>query len=543
MIDESGGATVGGLIRALARERGHHPLMIHGRERLSYVEADAESGALARGLLAAGVAKGTRVAVWMPNGPEWVIAWLAAARIGAVVVPINTFYQAREVGWALRHSDAAVLLMTPRHLGHDYEERLESAAPELEAALGTELWLTALPSLRRVFVWGESDRRWAASAPEALRAMVRARPILDDTFLRAIESEVSPADPMLVIYSSGSSADPKGAIHTHGGVLRHAGALNAHRRIGPDDRMYSPMPFFWVGGLVYSLLACLHAGATMLSEDSFDAGKTLAMLEREKATIAVGWPHYAKGMAEHESFASRDLSSLHSGNLWAILPAARRPADPELRSNALGMTETGGPHTYDNMDRDLPETLRGSFGHAVEGFDHKVVDPVSGATLRAGELGEICVRGPGVMSGLAKVERHQTFDADGYYHTGDSGYFDTDGVLFYEGRLGELIKTGGANVTPREVEVALQAYPEVKEAYVVGLPDAARGEIVAVAVVLEAGRESSADELRARLKKELAAYKVPREWWLTSSSALPFTDSGKIDKKRLKAAFVERLAR
>ncbi len=532
--------TVGSFIRRLATARGPHPLMIHEGRRLSYAAAERESGELAVSLLAAGVGKGTRVAVWMPNGPDWVIAWLAAARIGALVVPINTFYQARELAWVLVHADCAVLLMSARHLGHDFEERLVSALPGVAAAAGPELWLRSAPFLRRVFVWGASARLWARAAPGALLELARAAPALDDAFVRAVEAEVSPADPMVLIYSSGSSGDPKGAVHSHAGLLRHALALNAHRRIGPEDRMYSPMPFFWVGGLVYSLLACMHAGATMLSEESFEPGRTLAMLERERATIAVGWPHYAKSMADHESFASRDLSALHSGNLWAILPAALRPNDPERRSNALGMTETGGPHTYDNMDRDLPESLRGSFGHAVDGFEHKVVDPATGATLPAGAVGEICVRGPGVMLGLAKVERHRVFDAEGYYHTGDSGFFDGDGVLFYAGRLGELIKTGGANVTPREVEVALLAFPEVKEAYVVGLPDAARGEVVAAAVVLKAGARTSGDELKARLKKELAAYKVPRHVWLFESGMLPFTDSGKIDKKRLKALLAER---
>ncbi len=532
--------TVGSFIRRLAVARQSHPLMVHEGRRLSYADAERQSRELAKGLAAAGVGKGTRVGLWMPNGPDWVIAWLAAARIGAVVVPINTFYQARELAWVLTHADCAVLLMSASHLGHDFEARLTSALPTLNATSG-DLWLEAAPFLRRVFVWGSRGHAWAAPAPDALRALATAHPTLDETFLAAMEAQVFSADPMVLIYSSGSSGDPKGAIHTHGSVLRHARALNAHRHIGPDDRMYSPMPFFWVGGLVYSLLACMHAGATMLSEETFEPGRTLAMLERERATIAVGWPHYAKSMAEHPSFSERDLSRLHSGNLWAILPPERRPADPELRSNALGMTETSGPHTYDNMDRDLPEPLRGSFGHAVEGFEHKIVDPASGSTLGAGELGEICVRGPGVMQGLAKLERHDVFDADGYYHTGDSGYFDADGVLFYRGRLGELIKTGGANVTPREVEVALQAYPEVKEAYVVGLPDAARGEVVAAAVVLNVGHAVTAEALRGRLKKELAAYKVPRHVCLFESASLPFTDSGKIDKKRLVAALAARI--
>jgi acyl-CoA synthetase (AMP-forming)/AMP-acid ligase II len=148
-------------------------------------------------------------------------------------------------------------------------------------------------------------------------------------------------------------------------------------------------------------------------------------------------------MAEHPSFASRDLSAIRSGNLYAVLPASARPKDPELRSNSLGMTETCGPHTIDRMDVDLPEKLRGSFGHAVPGMEHKVVDPETGATLPQGSSGEICVRGYSLMQGLHRQERDETFDRDGFYHTGDAGYFDADGVFFFKARIGEMIKTAG----------------------------------------------------------------------------------------------------
>ena len=304
--------------------------------------------------------------------------------------------------------------------------------------------------------------------------------------------------------------------------------------------MYSPMPLFWVGGFVYSLLACMHAGATLLCEETFDPGRTLDLLEREGATVAVGWPHYAKAMAEHQSFASRKLK-LRSGNLYALLDEGVRPADPQLRHNSLGMTETGGPHSHENMEVDLPEALRGSFGRAVEGVEHRIVDPATGASLPHGERGEICVRGYNVMQGLYKQEREHVFDADGFYHTGDGGTLHEHGLLFFEGRLGEVIKTGGANVTPREIEVVFEAMDEVKEAYVVGLPDAERGQVVAAVAVLEAGTRLDTEEARGRLEQQLSAYKVPRHLWWMSHEELPFTDSGKIDRRSLKTQLVERL--
>lgn len=520
------------MMRELAARHGENELIVLGDRRLTYAQAEAESAELARGLLAAGAGKGTRIGLLAPNGPDWLLGWLSAARIGAILVPINTFYQARELGWILRHADVQMLLAVPRFLSHDYLERLEQCAPELASQQGGTLHLPSLPFLRSVRVFGDCDREWAGTVA-GLRELARATPAVDDALLREVEACVAPADPMVIIYSSGSTADPKGAVHTHGSVIRHAFNLNAFRDIRPDDRIYSPMPFFWVGGFVFSLLAAMHAGACTLCEEAFEPGATLAFIERERASVVAGWPHYAKAMLEHPSFRERDLSSIRSGNLYDVLPDDVRPRDPELRSNSLGMTETCGPHTIDRMDVDLPEKLRGSFGRSVPGLEHKIVDPATGETLPPGDLGEICVRGYSVMQGLYKVEREQVFDRDGFYHTGDGGHLDAEGHLFFKARLGDVIKTGGANVTPREVEVVLESFPEVKEAYVVGVPDATRGQLVAAAIVLQAGRRATGEGLRKRLRGELSAYKVPRHISFHESGELPFTDSGKIDKRRL----------
>jgi acyl-CoA synthetase (AMP-forming)/AMP-acid ligase II len=534
--------TVPTFIRRLADRHGDRTMLVLGDRRLRYDQAERESAELARGLLASGVGKGTRVGIMMPNGPDWMLAWLAATRIGALAVPVNTFYQARELGFVLRHSDAQVLLTYARLLNHDYLERLEQCAPRLAEHESETLRVRELPRLRSVRVWGECDRAWATDGPEGLKELARRAPEIDEDFLRAVEDTVVPADPMIVIYSSGSTADPKGAIHSHGALIRHAYNLNSFRDLEPDDRVYSPMPFFWVGGFVFTLLSSLHAGACLLCEEAFEPGATLAFLERERATLVAGWPHYAKAMLEHESFAKRDLSSIRGGNLYDVLPEDLRPKDPQLRSNSLGMTETCGPHTIDRMDEDLPEKLRGSFGRSVPGVEHKIVDPDTGESLPPGEFGEICVRGYSLMQGLYKLEREETFDADGYYHTGDGGLFNAEGFLFFRSRLGDLIKTGGANVTPREVELVLEGYPEVKEAFVVGLPDPDRGQNVAAAVVLNPDRTLTEDDLRARVKGDLSAYKVPRHIFFYRSAELPFTDSGKIDKRRLEKLLSEHRA-
>jgi acyl-CoA synthetase (AMP-forming)/AMP-acid ligase II len=532
-------ATLPDFLAERVRLYGPRPLIALGERRLHYAEAEAASGELACGLLASGVAKGNRVGVHFANGPEWVVAWLAAVRIGAVAVPINTFYTPRELGYVLRHADIHTLLTTSQILGRECLAGLEACAPSLASARGPELRVPELPFLRRVYVSGDSGGRAWAQSLAALQPLAAASGV-DAELLAAVEAELSPADPAIVIYSSGSTADPKGAIHGHGALVRHTINLNRFRDLKTEDRVYSPMPFFWVGGLVFSLLSTLERGAFLICEERFEPGATLTLLEAERATIVSGWPHYSKALLEHPSFGQRDLSSIRSGNLYDVLPEAVRPKDPQLRSNSLGMTETLGPHTIDRMDVDLPERLRGSFGHAVPGLEHKIVDPESGAVLPPGQSGEICVRGYSLMQGLVKVAPEETFDAEGFYHTGDVGSFDEDGVLFFEARLGDLIKTGGANVSPREVEVELEAQAEVSSAYVVGLPDPARGQNVAAALVLAPDARLDEASLRKRLRSSLSAYKVPRHFFVCEKSELPFTDSGKIDKRRLAELLAQR---
>lgn len=293
------------------------------------------------------------------------------------------------------------------------------------------------------------------------------------------------------------------------------------------------MPFFWVGGLVFTLHCAMHRGCTLICEEVFEPGKTLELLEAERASLVTGWPHYGTALVNHPSCAQRDLSSIRGGNIYPLLPDNARPADPELRSNALGMTETCGPHSIDRMDVDLPEAMRGSFGRALEGVEHKIIDPDSGDQLPAGSEGEICIRGYNVMQGLYKMERETVFDADGFYRSGDGGHLNEDGFLFFTARLGDMIKTAGANVAPREVEIAIDEMPEVQSSYVVGLPHPDRGEEVVAAVVLNGGQTLESTALRDRLKQDLSSYKVPTQIYYCSKDDIPFTDSGKVDKRRL----------
>lgn len=530
--------TAGELIRVAAARHRDHLFVVLGDVRLTYGEAEERSGALAKGLLASGVGKGSRVGLLAPNGPDWIIAWLAAARIGAVVSMFNTYAKARQLGWLLAHADVEVLLTAERYLGHDYLARLEEAVPGLADAKAEDVFVLSQPYLRSIWSFGDADRPWAGRVADLTLRSTR----VSDELLVAVEAAVTPADPMVVVYSSGSTAAPKGAIHSQGAVVRHAHNLWQFRDLTADDVLYTPMPLFWVGGLSFTLVAAMHAGATLVFEEQFEPGATLDLIERERITQVLGWPHMAKALIEHPSFAEHDLSAVRGGTLAALQPRRPGPADAP-RANSLGMTETLGPHTIAGADEAVPPEKAGTFGRAVPGFEHKVVDPVTGEDLPTGEDGELWIRGYAVMLGLHKVERDQIFTADGWYRTGDGGHFDADGHFYYRGRLGEVIKSSGMNVTPRDVELELEALPEVALAFVTGVEHPTRLQDVVAAVAMAPGAGLAPDQVRQQLKARVASYLVPRHVVVFADpTELPWLDSGKVDRRTLARILADRYA-
>lgn len=524
------------LVAECARRWGDQPFVVLGDQRVSYLEVEERSAQLAKSLLASGVGKGTCVGLLAPNSPEWIIGWFAITRIGAVAVLLNTYNKAPELRRTLRHSDTAVLFTVGHYLGHDYLDRLEQAAPGLTEGSNGTLMLPSHPYLRSVWTWGAEPRRWCGELAEFAR---RGEDVSDE-LLSEVQSEVHPADPMVLVYSSGSTADPKAAIHTHGAVVRHAHNLGQMRDLVFGDVLYTPMPLFWVGGFSFTLVAAMHVGATLVFEDQFEPAATLELLERERVTQVLGWPHMAKALVDHPSFAERDLSSIRAGSMAALLPQHLQADADVPTANSLGMTETLGPHTFDPR-HELPEDKVGSFGHSVPGVDHKIVDPVTFEDLPTGAVGELWLRGYSLMVGLHKRERADTFTPDGWYRTGDAGWFDDDGHFYFTGRMGDLIKSSGMNITPREVEEAFEAMDEVALAFVTGIDHPDRGEDVVAAIALRPGHALEAETARSRVKEELASYKVPRHIAVYGAQTdMPWLDSGKLDRRRLTAELAER---
>jgi acyl-CoA synthetase (AMP-forming)/AMP-acid ligase II len=491
--------------------------------RITFGEADQRSLDLAQHLLAAGIGKGTRLGMLHPTSAEWVVTWLAAARIGALTVPLSTFAPARELVRTMRVTDVHALLVAGALDGADLGARLEEGLPGLDAS-GSALALADLPYLRWVHMDGD--------APHWSRPLDASLPV---ELVVAAQSEVTPADALALITTSGTTAAPKAVLHTHGSLVRHAAVLAERRGYSPLDRIYSPMPFFWVGGLTMVLLAGLTSGAGVVVQPRFDAGEALELAERERVTQISCWPNAARALAEHPTFSTRDLRSVRGGTLIEALPPEQRPASPDLAPNLLGMSETGGPHTSaDDPYAPLPEHLRGTFGRPLPGMEHRIVDPATGVPLAPGVEGELQVRGDFLMDGLHKRERRDTFTPDGWYSTGDLGWFDDHGHLHFTGRRTGTIKTGGSNVAPAEVEAALVELDGVRSAFVFGVPAGDRGEDVAAVVVVENGVDLVEVEVIDALRERLSSYKVPRRYCLLSADAVPMLPTGKVDAIRLR---------
>jgi len=522
--------TVGSLLDARAHARGHHPLLICDDRLLTYADAAERSAALARGLLASSLTHGSRVGLLYPNGPEFVVAALAAARIGAVTVPISTFSTPAEMRTLLRNADVDTLLAAPEYRRHDYVRILSEAVPEFDPGELPPLFSPSVPTLRRV-AFDSSER--AVDAVWTIASILEAGSGIDPDILQASQDRVNPSDRLVIIHTSGSASGPKGVIHCHGSLIGHLHVLNRMRRYDKDDVLFSNSPLFWIGGYAYGLLGTLEAGATLVCSNSVVPSNVLDVIEEWRPTMVNGFAQSVAHLPDDPSFGRRDLTSIKRGNLYPIMPANVRPPDPELHHNMLGMTETGSVCLASDDEAQQPERRRGSFGKPVADIEAKTVDPESGSTVAAGVVGELCLRGPAVMEGYCGKERHETFDDDGWYHSGDLVHVDDEGFYYFHGRRGDMIKSSGANVSPHEVEsIVLQETGLV--AHVFGIDDPASGQLVAAVIrVPSAATPPDPERLRTLMRARLSAYKVPKRILFVDEGEVPMMSSGKLDIRAL----------
>jgi len=531
-------ATIASLAARAEERYGDADFIVTQQRRWSFAQTSQAGVQLSARLLELGFVKGSRVGLLLGNGWDWVVTFLGCARIGCIVVPLSTFASPPELTRTLRHADIEHLITVRWLFGQDTRARLRSALPSLSDLQEAPLALTEAPFLRRVWFVDGDATPW--SGDERLDFSPGSAP--GEKWFRLADraaQEVRPADILATIYTSGSSGDPKGVVHTHGSQVRHAGNLARMRGVAAGDSWFAGLPFFWVGGLTYTMLLALYAGVTLVCQEKFDAESAFELVQREQPDQMWSWPIARERIAEVAQRRGRQIAE------FPCLVQTPQEAEREAYHNSLGMTETSGPNsgpTPETSQQRLPEHLRGSWGPSLPYVKHKVVDPIDGSEVPAGAVGEICVRGYNLMVGLYKHEREEVFDRDGWYHTGDMGFI-REGNLFFQGRGTEMLKVAGSNVAPSEVEAVLLALPGVEAAFVLGVPDSRRGEMVVASVVLESGSATwSPDSLTVELRHQLSAFKVPSYIAVIARSEVPFLSSGKVDRITLRRQWMEELS-
>ncbi len=466
---------------------------------ITFLELDRQSAELAKGLIARGVGKGMRVGFIYGNNPSFALMLAAISRIGAIAVPISTMIKSNELVRVLRQSDVSGLIVQRKLLGKDYVDRVCDALPELRERDTPDLRISRTPYLR-----------WIVSSGDALppsvcdqRLLLDAARTMSDEMLLQIESEVHPADQMIEIYTSGSMALPKGVKHNHGPVLHRVHYLRSKSNAQRGMRLTVFQPMFWVGGLMMSLLPNWEVGATSVCMEATPTSSLMAM---------------------GSVLTEEDLKALPTlGTKWA-----------------LGMTETLGPYSYGDILRVPGYPLCAPLDHIVDRFEIRVADDEN--LVREGEIGEIQVRGYALTPALHKVERFDCFTRDGFYHTGDRGLVEGSRVHFV-GRSGDVIKTVSSNVSPAEVEMEMQQLEGVHSAYVVGLPDRERGQLVAAAVVPRGGVVLDFVLIEMKLRERLSSYKVPRAYVAMTREEVPMLHSNKVARRQIERLLAQKLGR
>jgi fatty-acyl-CoA synthase len=511
--------TLPDLLDELATRQPGHELIVGGAERLSYAETRLRARRLAKGLRRLGVAAGDRVALVMTNRPEWVLIDFAVMMLGATLVPISTWSRPRELEYVLAHCGVSTLITIPR-LG---AQRFLEAVGELGGPGGARL-----PDLRRVLVAGD-ERPAGAIALDDVPELGRGVP---DAAIDAAQRAVTPEDVACILYTSGTTSTPKGVQLCHGGLIENMWNIGERQHLTPADRMWMGISLFWSFGGANALVAVMSHGGTLVLQEQLDAGEALALIERERCTVYYGTPNIALALTEHPDRPRRDLSSLRTGAAIGPPAAMQMVMDLGAREicNVYGLTECYGNCSVTDA-HDAPEVRRTTVGYPLPGMEIRVVDRESRRPLPAGEIGEILVRGHLTPGYYRDPEKNAaSFDADGFLLTGDLGFIGADGRLRFRGRIKEMIKTGGINVAPLEVEEVLLGHPAVEQAYVVGLPDRRKEEILVAVVVPKPDRDADPAALRALCRDALAAYKVPQEIHVMRREDLPLTSTGKVQK-------------
>ena len=546
LADEPGMGTLSlpGFLREVCASYAGREALVHTRadgvvERWSYAELLGRSMAVAQALVACGLGKGERVGVLMTNRAEFLAAVFGTALAGGVASPLSTFSTAPELDQIIAASACTVLLFEGKVARKDFAAMLLELAPGLATGTPGEVELARYPYLRHVAVvegdaigaiepWDAFLARGAGVAPELVEARATA---------------VSPADPGVLFFSSGSTGKPKGILSAHRGVAIQMWRMRRQQGLTDGIHYWTANGFFWSGNFAMVVGAVLAAGGSLVLQRVFNPQEALALMAAEQVNFLFAWPHQWAQLVEAPNWLSVDLSALT--HIDSSSPVARHPtvnATWIQPNHCYGNTETFTLSTAYPAGT-TREAAAGSHGLPLPGNTLKIVDPLRGGIMPLGMRGEVAVKGPTLMLGYLGTPLDETLDDAGFFRTGDGGWLDEEGRLHWEGRLNDIIKTGGANVSPIEIDEAIARHPGIKLSQTVGVPHETLGEMIVSCVVPQDGAELGADAIRATARQSLASWKLPRHVLIVSEADLKMTGSAKVKTADLRALAISLLER
>jgi fatty-acyl-CoA synthase len=510
-----------------------------GVERWTYTQLWERSREAARALVAAGVGKDNRVGVFMTNRLEFLSAVFGTALAGGVAVPLSTFSTPVELEYLLQASAVSTLCFESSVLSKDYLATLTALEPGIRTAQPGRLMSVKFPHLRRLVMVGAGA---GGGAVETWQDFLRAGAAVPGALVEAIAASVRPSDNGMIFFSSGTTSKPKGILSAQRAVAIQLWRWpRIYDHIHGDIRCWAANGFFWSGVFGMALGCTFSYGGALVLQQTFSPAEALALMEQERVNLPLGWPHQWSRLEEAPNWQQVDLGSVRFVDRRNAL--ARHPTihtDSE-EPRDYGVTETFTINVAYPASTPA-DVVGGSYGEVLPGNTLKIVDPLTGAIVPRGQRGEIAVKGPTLMRGYLGIPLDETLDAEGFYHTGDGGYLNEAGWLHWEGRLTEVIKTGGANVSPVEVDVVLNTCPGIKVGQTVGVPHETLGELVVACVVPHDGVTVSEASVKDFLKERLASYKVPRRVLFFREDELILTGSAKVKAGALRELAAKRLA-
>jgi len=496
---------------------------------------------IARGLLGMGFKKGDHAAVWATNYPQWLTLFFATAKIGVVLVPINTNYKENELEYVLKHSDSMALFICDGLKDIDCEKAIYSICPEIRTCKKGQIRSEKLPFLRKIISFDnyyEGMYHWHDI--EAFGVLV------SEQEYRAVKDSLDPDDVINMQYTSGTTGFPKGVMLTHKNIVNNGLAIGDGMRFSENDRLCIPVAFFHCFGMVLAVMAAVTHGTTMLPLLWYTPMKVMHVVEYEKCTAVHGVPTMFIGVMEHRDFEKYDYSSLRTGIMagatcpLSVMQGAVDKMNMKEIIIVYGLTEASPGCTMTTVD-DSVEKRVSTAGRSFPLMETKIVDPSTNETLGPHMSGEFCVRGYNVMTGYYKNPEatHTAIDAEGWLHTGDLAEIDDEGYYRITGRIKDMIIRGGENISPKEIEDVIYKCPGVKDVAIIAAPSYKYGEEVCAVIVPKDGADLKAEEIKVFVNKNLAKHKTPTH--VVFMEKLPLTASGKIQKYLLRETVKEML--